>query len=205
MYSTVESVRKEQNLQLEEILAIKLQISAFSDKLGFFEDRISKIESSISSINQDNLENSKINIKQSNDLSSIKKTLGTGFVLKTMRDQEALKSELRSLRSAIEEMELKQTQFNSRLRNFYTDIDYRLKNININQVDINNEDSLSENIENNSETIENSAETSSLKEETTSLDNEQINEIDEEEINYIEENDTDNNSDEFEKKYDRSY
>ena len=190
MFSTVESVRKEQTLQLEEVLSIRLQLSSLVDKIEFLENRVSNIEDSVNSLTKNSLDSSQINSRQTNDLNSLKKTIGTGFVLKSMREQEVLRSEVRSLRSAIEEMELKQTQFNSRLRNFYTDIDYRLK-----EIDVNMEIQTSEEILDKKESIIDETpevDTSSVDYDNSSFSNVPIKESVEfnepSNINYIEEN-----------------
>ena len=109
MMENMDRMRQEQSAQLEDILKVKVQIPLIEDRLG-------------------NLEHSNA---EGLDLgATVKKLdaqLNSGFITRSIRDQEALRGELSRIRGTVEELELAQEKFSIRLRRFYEDLDFRLR------------------------------------------------------------------------------
>ena len=127
LMDSIESVRKEQADQLEDVLENKVQLPPLKDATSSLSNRVENLEQSSQSSNN-------INSTLANRLEKIENQLSSGFFTRTIRDQEALRGELARIRGTVEELELSQEKFAIRLKHFYNDLDFRLRQLVIGSV-----------------------------------------------------------------------
>ena len=127
LMDSIESLRKEQANQLEDVLENKVQLPPLKDATSSLSNRVANLEQSSQSSNN-------INSTLANRLEKIENQLSSGFFTRTIRDQEALRGELARIRGTVEELELSQEKFAVRLKHFYNDLDFRLRQLVIGSV-----------------------------------------------------------------------
>ena len=127
LMDSIESLRKEQANQLEDVLENKVQLPPLKDATSSLSNRVANLEQSSQSSNN-------INSTLANRLEKIENQLSSGFFTRTIRDQEALRGELARIRGTVEELELSQEKFAIRLKHFYNDLDFRLRQLVIGSV-----------------------------------------------------------------------
>ncbi len=122
LMDSVDGVRDEQASQLEEILETRIQIPTLVE-------RLTRVEKALETQRTQNISSIENNLAIARKIKKIEARLSSGFITRTIRDQEALRGELAHLRGTVEEMELAQEKFASRLRRFYDDLDFRLRQL----------------------------------------------------------------------------
>ena len=122
LMEATETIRKEQATQLEELLELRISLPILRDQVSTMTERTSKLEGIV-------LDSERLDRDLSDRLERIEARLSSGFFTRSLRDQEALRAELATIRGTVEEMDLAQEKFASRLRRFYDDLDFRIRQL----------------------------------------------------------------------------